>query len=70
MMHEVAAVGEDTTAYSIGKSIGQLLNLKRMIQLVDLDTCQSAPLFSKDEMINIIDGTVNCLNKISYPYKI
>jgi len=70
MMHEVATAGEETTAYSVGYSIGQLLNLKRMIELVDFDTHQSSPIFSKDEMIDIIDETVNRLGKVTYPYKV
>ena len=70
MMHEVATPGEETTAYSVGYSIGQLLNLKRMIELVDFDTHQSTPIFSKDEMIDIIDETVNRLGKVTYPYKV
>ena len=70
MMHEVATVGEETTAYSIGYSIGRLLNLKRMIELVDFDTHQSSPIFSKDEMIDVIDETVNRLRKVTYPYKV
>ena len=70
MMHEVAKVGEETTAYSIGHSIGRLLNLKRMIELVDFDKSQSGPIFSKDEMIDVIDETVNRLGKVTYPYKV
>ena len=54
----------------MGYSIGQLLNLKRMIELVDFDTRQSGPIFSKDEMIDIIDETVNRLGKVTYPYKV
>ena len=70
-LHEVAAAHEETTAYSIGHSIGQLVNLKRMIELVDLDRNQSySPIFTKDEMIDIIDETVNRLSKVTYPYKI
>lgn len=70
MMNEVAAVGEETTAYAIGHSIGRLLNLKRMIELVDFDKSQSGPIFSKDEMIDVIDETVNRLGKVTYPYKV
>ena len=70
MMHEVAKAGEETTAYSVGHSIGRLLNLKRMIELVDFDTRQSGPIFSKDEMIDVIDETVNRLSKVTYPYKV
>ena len=69
-LHEVAATGEETTAYSIGHSIGSLLNLKRMIELMELDTHQYAPLFSKDEMIDILDETINRLSKVTYPYKV
>ena len=69
-LHEVAAAGEETTAYSIGHSIGRLLNLKRMIELVDFDKSQSGPIFSKDEMIDVIDETVNRLGKVTYPYKV
>ena len=69
-MHEVAVAGEETTAYSIGHSIGRLLNLKHMIELVDFDKSQSGPIFSKDEMIDVIDETVNRLGKITYPYKV
>jgi len=70
-LHEVAAAHEETTAYSIGYSIGQLVNLKRMIELVDFHRDQThMPIFSKDEMIDIIDETVNRLNKVTYPYKI
>ena len=69
-LHEVATAGEETTAYSVGYSIGQLLNLKRMIELTDFDTRQSGPLFSKDEMIDIIDETVGRLGKVTYPYKV
>lgn len=70
-LHEVAGAHEETTAYSIGTSIGRLLNLKQMIQLVDLAQDQGhMPIFSKDEMIDIIDETVNRLSKVTYPYKI
>lgn len=70
-LHEVAAANEETTAYSVGTCMGKLLNLKRMIQLVDLAQDQGhMPIFSKDEMIDIIDETVNRLSKITYPYKI
>ena len=73
-MHEVATAGEETTAYSIGHSIGQLLNLKRMIDLNMTDHSSNpegmrglTPMFSKDEIINVIDETVNLLGKVSYP---
>jgi len=70
-LHEVAGTHEETTAYSVGTSIGSLLNLKRMIQLVDLAQDQGhSPIFTKDEMIDIIDETVNRLSKVTYPYKI
>lgn len=71
MMHEVAVNSEETTAYSIGHSIAQLLNLKRMIEMVELDRNQGYnPIFSKDEMIDILDETVNRLGNVKYPYKI
>ena len=54
----------------MGYSIGRLLNLKRMIELVDFDTHQSSPIFSKDEMIDVIDETINRLGKVTYPYKV
>ena len=70
-LHDVAGAGEETTAYSVGTCIGRLLNLKRMIQLVDLSPEQGySPIFTKDEMIDIVDSTIDKLNTITYPYKI
>jgi len=69
-LHSVAAANEETTAYSVGTCIGRLLNLKRMIELVDLHQDQThSPIFTKDEMIDVIDSTVEKLNTITYPYK-
>ena len=77
MMHEVAVAGEETTAYSVGHSIGQLLNLKRMIELNMTDHSSNpegmrglTPMFSKNEIIDVIDETVNRLSKVTYPYKV
>jgi len=70
-LHEVAGAGEETTAYSVGTCIGRLLNLKRMIQLVDLSPEQGhSPIFTKDEMIEVVDSAIDKLNTITYPYKI
>ena len=70
-LHEVAGANEETTAYSVGTCIGRLLNLKRMIELVDFPQDQThSPIFTKDEMIDVIDSTVEKLNTITYPYKI
>ena len=70
-LHEVAAAHEETTAYSVGTCIGRLLNLKRMIQLVDLSPEQGhSPIFTKDEMIEVVDSAIDKLNTITYPYKI
>jgi len=42
-----------------------------MIELVDLHQDQThSPIFTKDEMIDVIDSTVEKLNTITYPYKI
>lgn len=68
MMHEVARDGEETTAYTLGHTIGTLLNLKRMVEL-NMDD-GSRPLFSKDEVMEKFDCAINKLNKITYPYKI
>lgn len=67
-MHEVARDGEETTAYTLGHTIGTLLNLKRMVEL-NMDD-GSRPLFSKDEVMEKFDCAINKLNKITYPYKI
>ena len=70
-LHEVAGANEETTAYSVGTCIGRLLNLKRMIQLVDLAQDQGhSPIFTKDEMIDVVDSAIEKLNTITYPYKI
>lgn len=68
MMHEVAVDGEETTAYTIGTSIGKLLNVKRMVEL-NYDEL-GRPLFTKDEVTDVLDEVINKLGKITYPYKI
>lgn len=68
MMHEVAVDGEETTAYAIGTSIGKLLNVKRMVEL-NYDEL-GRPLFTKDEITDVLDEVINKLGKITYPYKI
>ena len=68
MMNEVAATSEETTAYTIGHTIGTLLNLKRMVELnMEHDTTN---YFSKDEIMDKFDRAINKLNKITYPYKV
>ena len=76
-LHEVAAVGEETTAYALGTTIGTLLNLKRMVEqnMTDYSSNQEGmrglkPLWSKDELMEQFDRAINKLNTITYPYKI
>lgn len=68
MMNEVAATSEETTAYTIGSSIGKLIGLKRMVELTYDDL--NRPLFSKDELMDHIESIIGKLNGITYPYKI
>jgi len=67
-LHDVAAVGEETTAYTVGSAIGKLIGLKRMVELTFDDL--KRPLFSKDELMNEVETVINKLNTIQYPYKI
>jgi len=67
MMNEVAAAGEETTAYTVGSAIGKLIGLKRMVELTFDDL--KRPLFSKDELMNDIESVIKKLNTIQYPYK-
>ena len=76
-MNEVAAVGEETTASTLGYTIGTLLNLKRMVEqnMTDYSSNQEGmrglkPLWSKDELMEQFDRAINKLNTITYPYKI
>ena len=67
-LHDVAAAGEETTAYTVGSAIGKLIGLKRMVELTFDDL--KRPLFSKDELMNEVETVINKLNTIQYPYKI
>ena len=76
MMNEVAATSEETTAYSIGHTIGTLLNLKRMVEQNMTDYSSNPegmrgmlPMWSKDEVMDQFDRAINKLNTITYPYK-
>ena len=68
MMHEVARDGEETTAYTIGTAIGKLLNVKRMVEL-NYDEL-GRPLFTKDEVTDVLEEVINKLGKVTYPYKV
>ena len=67
MMNEVAAAGEETTAYTVGSAIGKLIGLRRMVELTFDDL--KRPLFSKDELMNEVETVINKLNTIQYPNK-
>ena len=67
-LHEVAAAGEETTAYTIGYTIGKLLNVKRMVEL-NYDEL-GRPLFTKDEITTVLEEVINKLGKVTYPYKV
>ena len=67
-LHEVATAGEETTAYTIGYTIGKLLNVKRMVEL-NYDEL-GRPLFTKDEITNVLEEVINKLGKVTYPYKV
>jgi len=67
-LHEVAAAGEETTAYTVGTAIGKLIGLKRMVELTFDDL--KRPLFSKDELMNEVETAIDKLDTIQYPYKI
>ena len=67
-LHDVAAAGEETTAYTVGSAIGKLIGLKRMVEFWFDDL--KRPLFSKDELMNEVETVINKLNTIQYPYKI
>ena len=76
MMNEVAATSEETTAYSIGHTIGTLLNLKRMVEQNMTDYSSNPegmrgmlPMWSKDEVMVQFDRAIDRLNAIKYPYK-
>ena len=75
-MNEVAATSEETTAYSIGHTIGTLLNLKRMVEQNMTDYSSNPegmrgmlPMWSKDEVMVQFDRAIDRLNAIKYPYK-
>ena len=75
-MNEVAATSEETTAYALGTSISTLLNLKRMVEQNMTDYSSNPegmrgmmPMWSKSEVMEQFDRTINKLNKITYPYK-
>lgn len=77
MMHEVAREGEETTAYTLGHTIGTLLNLKRMVEqnMTDYSSNQEGmrgllPMWSRDEVMEQFDRAINKLNTITYPYKV
>ena len=76
MMNEVAATSEETTAYSIGHTIGTLLNLKRMVEQNMTDYSNNLegmrglhPMWSRDELMAQFDRAIDRLNAIKYPYK-
>jgi hypothetical protein len=76
MMNQIAATSEETTAYSIGHTIGTLLNLKRMVEqnMTDYSSNQEGmrgmlPMWSKDEVMEQFDRAIDRLNAIKYPYK-
>ena len=76
MMNEVAATSEETTAYSIGHTIGTLLNLKRMVEQNMTDYSSNPegmrgmlPMWSKHEVMVQFDRAIDRLNAIKYPYK-
>ena len=75
-MNQIAATSEETTAYSIGHTIGTLLNLKRMVEQNMTDYSSNpegmrglTPMWSKDEVMEQFDRAINKLNTITYPYK-
>ena len=75
-MNQIAATSEETTAYSIGHTIGTLLNLKRMVEqnMTDYSSNQEGmrgmlPMWSKDEVMEQFDRAIDRLNAIKYPYK-
>ena len=70
MMNAIAAVGEETTGYKIGYTIGTLLNLKRMVELNMSDIPNYRPFFSKDEVMDMFDKAINKLQNTTYPYKV
>ena len=77
MMNEVAATSEETTAYTIGHTIGTLLNLKRMVEqnMTDYSSNQEGrrgllPMWSRDEVMDKFDQAINKLSTITYPYKV
>jgi hypothetical protein len=76
MMNQIAATSEETTAYSIGHTIGTLLNLKRMVEQNMTDYSSNPegmrgmqPMWSKDEVMTQFDRAIDRLNAITYPYK-
>ena len=76
MMNQIAATSEETTAYSIGHTIGTLLNLKRMVEQNMTDYSSNpegmrglTPMWSKDEVMEQFDRAIDRLNAIKYPYK-
>ena len=77
MINEIAATSEETTAYSIGHTIGTLLNLKRMVEQNMTDYGNNLegvrglhPMWGKDKLMSEFDRAINKLNTITYPYKI
>ena len=75
-MNQIAATSEETTAYSIGHTIGTLLNLKRMVEQNMTDYSSNPegmrgmlPMWSKDEVMEQFDRAIDRLNAIKYPYK-
>ena len=77
MINEVAATSEETTAYSIGHTIGTLINLKRMVEQNMTDYANNLegvtglhPMWSKSKLMDEFDRAINKLNTITYPYKV
>lgn len=64
----VTVAAEETTAYTIGTAIGKLLNVKRMVEL-SYDEL-GRPLFTKDEITDVLEEVINKLGKVTYPYKV
>jgi hypothetical protein len=63
----VATSSSESTGGKLGFAIGNLINLKRMIELNDEHV---GPLFSKQEMLDAVNKAISKLDTIEYPYAV
>lgn len=63
----VATSSSESTGGKLGFAIGNLINLKRMMELNDEHV---GPLFTKKEMLTTCQAAIDKLDTIQYPYSV